>query len=92
MSLIAPPLRAVVLNEELHKFLVVAHSDAPMPSANANELLEVLECFHPGLRLDPFTSEDTLLQLFNLLVRPFFHRMEHCDEESNVMLYWRVAL
>lgn len=88
----APPLQALILDEELHVFLVVADNQAPMPTVNKDQLFEVIAIFHPGLRLHPLISEDTLLQLFNLLVRPFFHHMEGFDKESNVMLYWRVSL
>lgn len=92
LSMEALSLRAVVLYPHLHKFLEVADEDASIPISNEDELLEVLECFHPGLRLDARTLDETLLELFKLLVRPFFEHIESFDEETNTMLYWGVSL
>ncbi|EGG04617.1 uncharacterized protein MELLADRAFT_108286 [Melampsora larici-populina 98AG31] len=86
MADIAPPLRAVLLEEHLHIFLPLAHVDAPMPRTNKQNLLEMLALFHPGLRLDPNIAQPTALQLFNLLVRPFIQRMEDFNEETNTSL------
>ncbi|EGG02494.1 uncharacterized protein MELLADRAFT_110089 [Melampsora larici-populina 98AG31] len=89
-SVISYQLQAIVLHDHLHKFLVVCDNTAEVPTATKNELLEVLACFHPGLRLDPRIEEATLSELFKLLVRPYFESMEDFDEETNAMLYWGV--
>ncbi|KAH9808936.1 hypothetical protein DFH28DRAFT_888353, partial [Melampsora americana] len=86
------PLRALVIEDHLHKFLEVADRNARMPQATVGELVEILALFHPGLRLDSRTTHRTALQLFNILVRPFIQKMESFDEVSNTMHYWDVGL
>ncbi|EGG06748.1 uncharacterized protein MELLADRAFT_63126 [Melampsora larici-populina 98AG31] len=91
-DLVSVRLRALILDHRLRKFLAVCHEDAPIPTATKDDLLKLLASFHPGLRLDTRISEETLSQLFTLIVRPFFLNMDYFDEETNVMLYWDVPL
>lgn len=82
------PTQTLVLPQNLIKFMCI-HDDPDMVvEASSEEYHKIIDLFFPTLQLPQKKFDrETLISIFDIIVLPFFHRLEEFDKDSGFIRY-----
>lgn len=86
------PTRSLVLPPNLIKFIQLYDDVDLNVEATTEEYHNIIDLFHPQLQLPQNFDQSTLISIFDILVRPFFQRLEDFDEDSGCINYVTVEV
>lgn len=82
------PTESLVLPQNLIKFMgFYDDPDMILDTTSVEEYHEIIDVFYPKLKLPHCFEQETLLGIFDLLVRPYLLRFEDFDEETGRICY-----
>lgn len=81
------PTADLVLPQDLIKFLSLHDDPDSIVEATSKEYLRIITLFFPLLNLPASLNQETLISLFEVIVLPFFRRLEEFDEDSGFIRY-----
>ncbi|KAH9815068.1 hypothetical protein DFH28DRAFT_893045 [Melampsora americana] len=81
------PTESLVLPQNLIKFIGFHDDPEMVVDTTPEEYHEIIDLFFPKLNLSQCFTLETLIDIFNILVRPYFLRLEDWDEDSGHICY-----
>ncbi|KAH9817495.1 hypothetical protein DFH28DRAFT_887046 [Melampsora americana] len=77
---------SIIIPDRLHHFLASRRSKETREIPK-HEYLQMIDLFHPKLRLPSQLKKGVVIRLYDILVSPFFKRKEIFDVETNTFNY-----